>query len=386
MYAFSFRCASSAAEVDRHVGVRAPGSARRLPAPRSARRTSAVGPRRLQDVHGRDGRAARRQHRVEHQRQSMSGSRRQLVVVRHRLERLVVAVQPQVPDLASGSSSSIASAMPSPARRIGTSPTSLGHLLAAASCQRRLHRAPAASARSAVASIEQQLRQAAAPGSGTPAAASATSRSGVSLCRSSGCPEMARRRAWGSSGVMASVVGGTMASRKAFTGREDYAQHTAQLVRVWFLDLGSARMNPNLNFGQGIPGIADGATGRHRRDSILAANHGQRNASARFVRLARRGRRRARTGMRAYLKWLQESSLGRDEATRGNNQETWEEVQVVSLALYTGQADVARAGTPALAGRDQQGVRTRREAAARARTHPVVGLQHLQPDSVPARG
>jgi hypothetical protein len=46
--------------------------------------------------------------------------------------------------------------------------------------------------------------------------------------------------------------------------------------------------------------------------------------------------------MRAYVRWLQESQLGREELTRGNNQETWEEVQIVALALYTDQADVAR--------------------------------------------
>jgi hypothetical protein len=46
--------------------------------------------------------------------------------------------------------------------------------------------------------------------------------------------------------------------------------------------------------------------------------------------------------MRGYLSWLLESQHGKDESRNGNNHETWYDVQVAGLALYTGQADVAR--------------------------------------------
>src|SRR5512140_508160 len=42
-----------------------------------------------------------------------------------------------------------------------------------------------------------------------------------------------------------------------FSGEQRFAEHAIQLIKTWFSDPGT-RMNPNLNFAQGIPGICDG--------------------------------------------------------------------------------------------------------------------------------
>ncbi len=125
------------------------------------------------------------------------------------------------------------------------------------------------------------------------------------------------------------------------TGRQDYARHAAQLIRVWFLDA-RTRMNPNLNFGQGIPGIAKGrAAGiveTRFLPQVIDSTTLLQGSSAWTVS----DDRGLQDWMSAYLKWLEESSLGREEATKGNNQETWEQVQIMALALYSRQLDVAR--------------------------------------------
>src|SRR5688572_10268456 len=126
------------------------------------------------------------------------------------------------------------------------------------------------------------------------------------------------------------------------TGREEYAQHAARLLRVWFLDP-ATRMNPHLRFGQGIPGRAEGRSAgiietRFLPRIIIDAVTLLEGSSA-WTASDDQG---LNDWMRAYLTWLIESPLGRQQARRGNNQETWADVQIVALALYTGQTEIAR--------------------------------------------
>ncbi len=125
------------------------------------------------------------------------------------------------------------------------------------------------------------------------------------------------------------------------TGREAYATHAARLLRVWFLDP-ATRMNPHLNFGQGIPGVTDGrgigiieTRGLPELlDGVLLID-----GSSAWTRGDSNG---LQAWMTEYVRWLTESQYGIDESRNGNNHETWYDVQVVGLALFTGRNDLAR--------------------------------------------
>jgi hypothetical protein len=133
----------------------------------------------------------------------------------------------------------------------------------------------------------------------------------------------------------------TLGLAYACTGREEYAAHAARLVRVWFLDP-ATRMNPHLQFGQYVPGVNEGRgigiietrTLPELLDGVLLISR-----SPAWTKADEEG---LQAWMRAYLTWLLESPHGREEARNGNNHETWYDVQVAGLALYTGQIDAAR--------------------------------------------
>jgi hypothetical protein len=125
------------------------------------------------------------------------------------------------------------------------------------------------------------------------------------------------------------------------TGRAEYAAHAARLTRTWFVDP-ATRMNPHLKFGQGIPGITEGRgigiiETRGLPDlldgiTLIAASPAWSAADQKGLS----------DWMRAYLTWLVDSTHGQEEAKNGNNHETWYDVQVASLALFTEQPAVAR--------------------------------------------
>jgi hypothetical protein len=126
-----------------------------------------------------------------------------------------------------------------------------------------------------------------------------------------------------------------------FTGDGKYAAKAGELARAWFLDP-ATRMNPNLDYGQAIPGRVDGRgigiiSSRSLIDvmdslALLQPTEALSDAENAGVR----------AWYRDYLSWLLNSRNGFEESNAHNNHGTFYSAQVVAYALYTGQQDVAR--------------------------------------------
>jgi hypothetical protein len=126
-----------------------------------------------------------------------------------------------------------------------------------------------------------------------------------------------------------------------FTGKKAYAEKAATLLRTWFMDT-STRMNPNLDYGQGIPGINTG-----RGIGIIETIALMGIADATLV-LERSGawtktdRQSMKEWYGQYLQWMQASANGKEEHAAKNNHGSWYYAQALDFALYTGDLVKAR--------------------------------------------
>jgi len=125
-----------------------------------------------------------------------------------------------------------------------------------------------------------------------------------------------------------------------FSGNEEYAKHAGKLIKVWFLDTATA-MNPNLKYGQAIKGVTDG-----RAEGLIEVRH--------FVFLLdgvellknsehfKEGKqKKLQKWMKAFLTWMETSTIGIDERDAKNNHGVWFDATTLALANFVGDTALA---------------------------------------------
>ena len=126
-----------------------------------------------------------------------------------------------------------------------------------------------------------------------------------------------------------------------FSKDERYAEFASKLIKSWFLDK-ETRQNPNLNFGQGIPGINTG-----RGIGIIETRELNRVIDGAILLQGSKNwtpenHNELKKWFSDFLTWLTDSPIGIDESDEHNNHGTMYDVQVVSYALFTGKNDLAK--------------------------------------------
>ena len=133
----------------------------------------------------------------------------------------------------------------------------------------------------------------------------------------------------------------TLARAYHDTGKDEYAAKAVELLRAFFI-APETRMNPNLEFAQGIPGINTGrgiglieTRGLTRIvDAIGLLNGSKALTRDCLVQL--------KQWFRDFARWMQESRNGRDEAAAKNNHGSFYDVQLVTFALFLDNKQLAK--------------------------------------------
>ena len=130
----------------------------------------------------------------------------------------------------------------------------------------------------------------------------------------------------------------TLTKAYKISNKKKYVTKNIELIQAWFLDE-KTKMNPNVNYGQYVPGKSEG-----RCFGII--EFGGITAVLQFLELAKDKKnldKKTEQGMfqwfTEYSYWLKNSKLGKEEATRKNNHGTHYDVQLLNILLYLNKID-----------------------------------------------
>lgn len=125
------------------------------------------------------------------------------------------------------------------------------------------------------------------------------------------------------------------------SGDERYGAKIRDIIRIWYLDP-ATRVNPNINFGQGIPGVNNGrpigviewTAIRHVVTSVeLLRENGLMPLDEQLA---------MRDWFTRYTDWLINSPIGIGEDNQPQNHGSWYDVQSLTLLIHLGRTEEAR--------------------------------------------
>ncbi|MEG3132115.1 alginate lyase family protein [Rouxiella sp. T17] len=125
-----------------------------------------------------------------------------------------------------------------------------------------------------------------------------------------------------------------------FSGQQRYADKAASMLHRWFVDP-KTKMNPNLNFAQGVPGISAGRNsgvldGRYFSTRIVDSLSLLRGNPA----WSQKDDNAVRKWMQDYLDWLLSNPIALKESRALNNHGNWYATQVAGIAWYLHRAEI----------------------------------------------
>lgn len=133
----------------------------------------------------------------------------------------------------------------------------------------------------------------------------------------------------------------TLALAYYFSDDERYAEKAVECLRVWFLNP-ATKMNPNMNYGQAVPGLTPGrAIGIIEGGAIIFAADAALLLES-YTGWARSDQAALNEWLNEYLEWLLTSEHGRFESEMKQNHGSMYDARVARLALILGKTDLAR--------------------------------------------
>jgi hypothetical protein len=133
----------------------------------------------------------------------------------------------------------------------------------------------------------------------------------------------------------------TLALAYYLSGKETYAAHAGQCLRVWFNNP-ATRMNPHLQYAQAVPGRNEGRyIGMIEAGGVVQAVDaaGLLDGSTHWTK---KDRKALEVWITDFLDWFMNSAYGREEVQMRQNHGTMFDVRVARLALALGKTDLAR--------------------------------------------